>query len=115
MASDAQPETPAASPDPARRAAEQDQQARFNAACARREPVPLQTAAGLRLVWQVTPDWWYVCGPDELSASSLPGRNDEAWAALLVWVGEARHPLLATRLQSHNGGHQKPGIALHAG
>jgi sarcosine oxidase gamma subunit len=89
--------------DRGRRAAEQDEQARFNAACARRGPVPLQTAAGLQLVWRVTPDWWYVCGPDELTASSLPGRNDEAWAALLTWVEEARHPLLATRLQSHNG------------
>ena len=89
--------------DSARRAAEQDEQARFNAACARRGPAPLQTAAGLRLIWQVTPDWWYVCGPDDLTASSLPGRNDEAWAALLAWVGEARHPLLATRLHSHNG------------
>jgi hypothetical protein len=89
--------------DSERRAAEQDEQARFNAACARRGPVPLQPAAGLQLVWRVTPDWWYVCGPDELTASSLPGRNDEAWAALLVWVGEARHPLLATRLPSHNG------------
>src|SRR2546427_6616652 len=84
--------------DSARRAAEQDEQARFNAACARRGPAPLQTAAGLRLIWQVTPDWWYVCGPDDLTASSLPGRNDEAWAALLAWVGKARHPLLATRL-----------------
>jgi hypothetical protein len=89
--------------DSERRAAEQDEQARFNAACARRGPVPLQTDTGLRLVWRVTLDWWYVCGPDELTASSLPGRNDEAWAALLVWVGEARHPLLATRVHSHNG------------
>jgi hypothetical protein len=90
-------------PDEARRAAEQDEQARFNAACARRGPAPLQTEAGLRLVWRVTPDWWYVCGPDDLTASSLPGRNDGTWAALLAWVGEARHPLLATRLVSHNG------------
>jgi hypothetical protein len=90
-------------PDEARRAAVQDEQARFNAACARRGPAPLQTAAGLRLVWRVTPDWWYVCGSDDLTASSLPGRNDAAWAALLAWVGEARHPLLAPRLQSHNG------------
>jgi len=89
--------------DSALRAAAQDEQARFNAACARRGPAPLQTAAGLQLVWRVTPDWWYVCGPDETTASSLPGRNDEAWAALLAWVGEARHPLLATRLHSHNG------------
>jgi sarcosine oxidase gamma subunit len=89
--------------DGERRAAEQDEQARFNAACARGGPAPLQTDAGLRLVWRVTPDWWYVCGHDDLTASSLPGCNDEAWAALLAWVGEARHPLLATRLHSHNG------------
>jgi sarcosine oxidase gamma subunit len=95
--------TPSPDPDHARRAAEQDEQARFNAACARGGPVPLQTDAGLRLVWRITPDWWYVCGPDDLTASSLPGRNDAAWAALLAWVGEARHPLLATRLHSHNG------------
>src|SRR5262245_11644459 len=95
--------TRASDADAARRAAEQDEQARFNAACARRGPAPLQTAAGLRLVWRVTPDWWYVCGPDELTATSLPGRNDAAWAALLTWVGEARHPLLALRLHSHNG------------
>ncbi len=89
--------------DSEHRAAELDEQARFNAACARRGPAPLQTAVGLRLVWRVTPDWWYVCGPDDLTASSLPGRNDEAWAALLARVGEARHPLLATRFFSHNG------------
>src|SRR6266849_9210477 len=93
-------------PNGARRAAVQDEHTRFNAACARRGPAPLQTAAGLRLVWQVTPDWWYVCGPDQLTASSLPGRNNEAWAALMAWVGEARHPLLATRLRSHNGRRQ---------
>jgi len=81
----------------------QDEQARFNAACARRGPAPLQTAAGLQLVWQVTPDWWYVCGPDDLTASSLPGRNDEAWAALMAGVGEPRHPLLVKRLLSCNG------------
>src|SRR5712692_10530475 len=98
--------TPSPDPDRKRRAAEQDEQARFNAACACGGPAPLQTDAGLRLVWRVTPDWWYVCGPDELTASSLPGRNDEAWAALLAWVGEARHPLLATRLPSHNGRRQ---------
>jgi sarcosine oxidase gamma subunit len=103
MARNGRQPTPSPDPDRARRAAEQDEQTRFNAACARRGPVPLQTDAGLRLVWQVTPDWWYVCGPDELTASSVPGRNDEAWAALLAWVGEARHPLLATRLYSHNG------------
>jgi hypothetical protein len=90
-------------PDEAWRAAVQDEQDRFNAACARHGPVPLQTAAGLRLVWRVTPDWWYVCGPDELTASSLPGRNDAAWAALLAWVGEVRHPLLSARVHSHNG------------
>src|SRR5437763_100885 len=95
--------TPASDPDGARRAAEQDEQARFNAACARRGPVPLQTATGLRLVWRITPDWWYVSGPDDLSASSLPGRNDQTWATLLAWVGEARHPLLATRLVGQNG------------
>ena len=95
--------TLSATSDSERRAAEQDEQARFNAACARRGPVPVQTGVGLRLVWRVMPDWWYVCGPDELTASSLPGRNDEGWAALLAWVGEARHPLLATRLPSHNG------------
>jgi sarcosine oxidase gamma subunit len=98
------PPTPSADPNSARRAAEQDEQARFNAACARRGPVPLQTATGLRLVWRVTPDWWYVCGPDQLTASSLPGRNDEAWAALMAWVGEPRHPLLDPRFRSHNGG-----------
>jgi hypothetical protein len=103
MARNGRRPTPASDADGARRAAEQDEQARFNAACTRRGPVPLQTDTGLRLVWQVTPDWWYVCGPDELTAPSLPGCNDEAWAALLAWVGEARHPLLATRLQSHNG------------
>src|SRR5712692_11845754 len=103
MASDARLQTPAAAPDRARRVAEQDEQARFNAACARGGPVPVQTDAGLRLVWQVTPDWWYVCGPDALSASSLPGRNDEAWAALIAWVGESRHPLLDPRFRSHNG------------
>ena len=85
------------------RAAEQDEQARFNAACARHGPVPMQTDAGLRLVWQVTPDWWYVCGPDETTAFSVPGRNDRSWATLMAWVGEPRHPLLATRLLRHNG------------
>ena len=103
MASNGRRPTPASDPDRERRAAEQAEQARFNAACARRGPAPLQTAAGLRLVWRVTPDWWYVCGPAELTASSVPGRNDAAWAALLAWVGEARHPLLAIRLHSHNG------------
>jgi sarcosine oxidase gamma subunit len=86
-----------------RRAAEQDEHARFNAACARSGPVPLQTATGLRLVWRVTPDWWYVCGPDDTTAPSLPGRNDATWAALLAWVGELRHPLFATRRLSRNG------------
>jgi hypothetical protein len=94
--------TRVSNPDEALRAAEQDEQARFNTACARHGPALLQTAAGLQLVWRVTPDWWYVCGPDDLTASSLPGRNDEAWAALLAWVGEARHPLLATRLVNQN-------------
>ena len=103
MSSNGRRPTRVSNPDEACRAAEQDEQARFNAACARRGPAPLQTAAGLQLVWQATPDWWYVCGPDDLTASSLPGRNNEAWAALLAWVGEARHPLLAIRLQSHNG------------
>jgi sarcosine oxidase gamma subunit len=103
MARDERRRPPTADPDRARRAAEQDEQTRFNAACARRGPVPLQTDAGLRLVWRVTPDWWYVCGPDALSASSLPGRNDEAWAALLTWVGEARHPLLDPCFRGHNG------------
>jgi hypothetical protein len=103
MTRDERRRPPTADPDRARRAAEQDEQTRFNAACARRGPVPLQTDAGLRLVWRVTPDWWYVCGPDALSASSLPGRNDEAWAALLTWVGESRHPLLDPRFRGHNG------------
>src|SRR4030088_2893283 len=103
MARNGRQPTPSPDRDSGRRAAEQDELARFNAACARRGPAPVQTAAGLQLVWRVTPDWWYLCGPDDLTASSLPGRNDEAWAALLAWVGEARHPLLATRLQSHNG------------
>jgi len=85
-----------------RRIAEQDEHARFNAACARGGPAPLQTEAGLRLVWRVTPDWWYVCGPDDTTAESLPGRNDQAWAALMAWVGESRHPLLAKRLVSRN-------------
>ncbi len=103
MSRNERPPPPSTDPDSERRAAEQDEQARFNAARARRGPVPLQTDAGLRLVWQVTPDWWYVCGPDALTASSLPGRNDEAWAALMAWVGEARHPLLDPRFRSHNG------------
>ena len=103
MARNGRRPTRVSNPDEACRAAEQDEQARFNAACARWGPVPLQTAAGLRLVWRVTPDWWYVCGPDELTASSVPGRNDAAWAALLAWVGEARHPLLVTPLPSHDG------------
>ena len=103
MARNGRQPTLSSASDSERRAAEQDEQARFNAACARRGPVPLQTAAGLRLVWRVTPDWWYVCGPDALTAFSLPGRNDRAWAALLAWVGEPRHPLLAPRFLSHNG------------
>src|SRR2546430_163105 len=103
MARNGRRATPASDPDSERRVAEQDEQARFNAACTRRGPAPLQTAAGLQLVWRVTPDWWYVCGPDDLTVSSLPGRNDAAWAALLAWVGEPRHPLLAARLLSHNG------------
>jgi|SRR5215813_7317552 len=103
MASNGRRPTRASDVDSARRAAEQDEQARFNAACTRRGPAPLQTATGLRLVWRVTPDWWYVCGRDDLTASSLPGRNDEAWDTLLAWVGEARHPLLAPRRHSHNG------------
>ena len=103
MSRNERPPTPSPDPNSVRRAAEQDEHARFNAACARRGPVPLQTDTGLRLVWQVTPDWWYVCGSNALTASSLPGRNNEAWAALMAWVGEARHPLLATRLPSHNG------------
>src|SRR5262249_47640124 len=94
--------TPSPDPDRERRAAEQDEHARFNAACARRGPVPLQTDAGLRLVWRGTPGWGDVFGPGELTPPSLPGRNDEAWAALLAWVGESRHPLLATRFLSHN-------------
>jgi len=89
--------------DSERRAAEQDEQARFNAACARRGPAPLQTPAGLQLVWQVTPDWWYVCGPDAHTAASVPGRHDDAWATLLAWVGEDCHPLWATHLQNPNG------------
>jgi sarcosine oxidase gamma subunit len=103
MARNGRQPTLSSASDSERRAAEQDEQARFNAACVRRGPAPLQTATGLRLVWRVTPDWWYVCGPDDLTASSLPGRNDQSWAALLAWVGETRHPLLATRLHSHNG------------
>jgi hypothetical protein len=103
MARNGRRPTPLLDPNGEYRAAEQDEQARFNAACERQGPVPLQTAAGLRLVWRVTPDWWYVCGPHELTAYSLPGRNDEAWAALLAWAGEPRHPFLTTRLHSHNG------------
>jgi len=103
MARNGRRSTLVSDPDEARRAAVQDEPARFNAACARRGPAPLQTAAGLQLVWQVTPDWWYVCGPDDLTASSLPGRNDEAWAALMAGVGEPRHPLLVKRLLSRNG------------
>ncbi len=103
MARNGRRPTVSSASDSARRAAEQDEQTRFNAAGARSGPAPLQTAAGLRLVWRVTPDWWYVCGPDDLTTSSLPGRNDQSWAALLAWVGEARHPFLATRLPSHNG------------
>ena len=103
MATTKRPPTPSPDPDGARRAAEQEEQARFNAACARQGPAPLQTAAGLRLVWRVTPDWWYVCGPDEATAYSVPGGNDAAWATLMAWVGEARHPLLATGRRSPNG------------
>jgi hypothetical protein len=103
MASNGRRPTRSAAAESERRAAELDEQARFNATCVHRGPAPLQTAAGLQLVWQVTPDWWYVCGPDELTAVSLPGRNDAAWAALLAWVGEARHPLWAPRPQNHNG------------
>src|SRR5262245_60017403 len=103
MARNKRQQTPAADPGGERRAAEQDEHARFNAACARSGPAPLQTNRGVRLVWQVTPDWWYVCGPDETSADSLPGRNDDAWAALMAWVGEPRHPFLAKRLFSRNG------------
>src|SRR5262245_10845836 len=85
------------------RAAEQEEHARFNAACARNGPVPLQTDAGLRLVWRVTPDWWYVCGPDDAVPSSIPGRNDKSWAALMAWVREPRNPMFAKRLLSRNG------------
>src|SRR5262245_47615929 len=85
------------------RAAEQEEQTRFNAACARRGPVPLQTDAGLRLIWRVTPDWWYVCGPDAVAAASIPGRNDESWAALLAWVGEPRNPVFTQPLLNRNG------------
>src|SRR5262249_54075516 len=76
--------------DSERRAAEQDEQARFNAACARCGPAPLQTEAGLQLVWRVTPGWWDGCGPGDLTASSLPGRNDGTWAALLAHWHEAK-------------------------
>src|SRR5919198_2045768 len=86
-----------------RRAAEQDEHARFNAACARGGPALLQTDTGLRLVWRVTADWWYICGPDNATAHAVPGRNDGTWATLLAWVGEPRHPLLVKRLLSRNG------------
>src|SRR5262245_25163505 len=66
-----------------RRAAEQDEHARFNATCARGGPAPLQTRTGLRLVWRVTLDWWYICGPNETTAPALTGQNDGTWAALL--------------------------------
>jgi hypothetical protein len=85
------------------RAAEQEEQARFNAACARGGPALLQTATGLRLVWGVTADWWYSCGPDPATAPSLPGRNDQTWAALLGQVGEPRHPLCAQPTRGRNG------------
>jgi hypothetical protein len=58
MARNGRQPTRSSASDSARRAAEQDEQARFNAACARRGPVPLQTDVGLQLIWRVTPDWW---------------------------------------------------------
>jgi hypothetical protein len=101
---------PLSAPSP-QRAAEQDEQARFNAACARRGPALLQTAAGLRLVWRVTADWWYECGPDPATAPALPGRNDQSWAALLAQVGEPRHPFFLPRQRHRNGRrpYQPPG------
>jgi hypothetical protein len=98
--------TPLPRPAPAlspRRAAEQDEQARFNAACAHRGPALLQTATGLRLVWRVTADWWYECGPDAATAPALPGRNDQNWAALLAQVGEPRHPFFGSGAGHRNG------------
>src|SRR3981189_2559079 len=89
--------------DSARRAAAPDEQARFNAACARRGPAPLQTEAGLRLVWRVTPDWWYICGPERTAARSTPGRNDQVWAALMAWVGGPREPVLSKRPMRSSG------------
>lgn len=86
-----------------RHTAEQDEQARFNAACARSGPALLQTAEGMRLVWRVSPDWWYDCGPNHATALSIPGQNDETWAALLQQVGESRHPFFAKSMLSRNG------------
>ena len=90
-----------------RRTAEQNEHARFNAACARGGPVLLQTEVGLQLVWRVTPDWWYVCGPNETAAPAIPGRNDGIWAALLEQVSEPRHPLFARRALGRNGRHRR--------
>jgi hypothetical protein len=79
------------------RQAELNEQARFNAACAHGGPAILQTEAGLRLVWQVTEDWWYICGPDEATAPSIAGRNDATWSALMQQVGARRHPLFSKK------------------
>jgi hypothetical protein len=79
------------------RQAELDEQGRFNAACARAGPAVLQTDAGLRLVWHVTEDWWYICGPDEATAPSIAGRNDATWSALMQQVGARRHPLFGKK------------------
>lgn len=86
-----------------RGAAEQDEQTRFNTACSRSGPALLQTPVGIRLVWYVTSDWWYDCGPDHATASSIPGQNDQTWAALLQQVGEPRHPFFDKPSASRNG------------
>jgi hypothetical protein len=83
--------------------AEQDEHARFNAACTRGGPALLQTESGLLLVWKVTPDWWYVCDLDDATAPSIAGQNDGTWAALLRQVGEARHSFFAANGASRNG------------
>jgi len=86
-----------------RAAAEHDEQTRFNTACSRGGPALLQTPAGLRLVWHVSSDWWYDCGPDHATASSIPGQNDQTWETLLQQVGEPRHPFFGKRSMSRNG------------
>ena len=95
--------TPKGNPLSERAVAEQDEQARFNTACLRSGPALLQTPSGIRLVWRVSSDWWYDCGPDHATASSIPGQNDQTWAALLQQVGEPRHPFFTKLPASRNG------------